>query len=430
MKEQFFSMENNLNFLIEIHKLKETPRTGWVLMKVKNPETIAEHIFQTAFLAWLLGREKGLNVGKIIKIALSHDLCEVYAGDKTPFFYWDNLNRDIKEDEKILLKGIRLSKEEKEKRAREKSEKEKESLLKLLSLLKEDLRDEIFSHWLFYERRIGAEGNFAKQVDRIMTLIPAILYFGPEEVSGGTSWWELTEEIVEDELLIEFLKVIQKKFYRKVENYKRNKKLEAILDFIVEIGKLKGMPRLYWLLRGIKNPETVAGHIFTLAIMAWIFGKERKDLTQEKLLKMALCHELSAVYTGDTTPYDRILPKNEKEREEVLKKMIRLSKKEKEWIFLKDYKTEKKALTKLTKKLDPQIRKEILDLWHDYRTRGSPEAKFLGQLNILAVLLQGLLYEKEYPEFSAAPIWEWAFEHCDDKICIPLLDEMKKKFYG
>jgi putative hydrolase of HD superfamily len=249
-----------------------------------------------------------------------------------------------------------------------------------------------------------------------MTLIPAILYFGPEEVSGGTSWWELTEEIVEDELLIEFLKVIQKKFYRKVENYKRNKKLEAILDFIVEIGKLKGMPRLYWLLRGIKNPETVAGHIFTLAIMAWIFGKERKDLTQEKLLKMALCHELSAVYTGDTTPYDRILPKNEKEREEVLKKMIRLSKKEKEWIFLKDYKTEKKALTKLTKKLDPQIRKEILDLWHDYRTRSSPEAKFLGQLNILAVLLQGLLYEKEYPEFSAAPIWEWAFEHCDESV--------------
>jgi putative hydrolase of HD superfamily len=423
-------MENHLNFLIEVHKLKETPRTGWVLMKVKNPETIAEHIFQTAFLAWLLVREKGLNVGKIIKIALSHDLCEVYAGDKTPFFYWDNLNRDIKEDEKILLKGIRLSKEEKEKRAREKSEKEKESLLKLLSFLKEDLRDEIFSHWLFYERRISEEGNFAKQVDRIMTLIPAILYFGPEEISGGTSWWELTEEIVEDELLVEFLKVIQRKFYGKVENYKGNKKLEEILDFIVEIGKLKGMPRLYWLLRGIKKPETVAGHIFTLTIMAWIFGKERKDLNQEKLLKMALCHELSAVYTGDTTPYDRILPKNEKEREKFLKKMIRLSKKEKEWIFLKDYKTEKKVLTKLTKKLDHQIKKEILDLWHDYRTRGSPEAKFLGQLNILAVLLQGLLYEKQYPYFSPTPLWEWAFENCTDEICVLLMEEMKKKFYG
>jgi 5'-deoxynucleotidase YfbR-like HD superfamily hydrolase len=145
---------------------------------------------------------------------------------------------------------------------------------------------------------------------------------------------------------------------------------------------------------------------------------------------MALCHELSAVYTGDTTPYDRILPKDEKERKEVLKKMIRLSRKEKEWIFLKDYKTEKKALEKLTKGLDHSTRKEILDLWHEYRTRSSQEAKFLGQLNILAVLLQGLIYEKRYKEFTASSLWEWAFENCDDEICVSLMEEMKKKFYG
>jgi 5'-deoxynucleotidase YfbR-like HD superfamily hydrolase len=53
-------MKNNLDFLIEIQKLKEMPRTGWVLMKVKNPETIAEHIFQVTFFGWLLGKEKKL----------------------------------------------------------------------------------------------------------------------------------------------------------------------------------------------------------------------------------------------------------------------------------------------------------------------------------------------------------------------------------
>jgi len=423
-------MENNLNFLIEIQKLKETPRSGWVLMKVKNPETIADHIFQVTFFGWLLGKEKNLNVEKIIKMALSHDLCEVYAGDMTPFFYWEGLNREKIEDEKILLRGIRLSKEEKEKRGKEKFEREKNSLSKLLSFLKPELKDEIFSLWLSFEKKISDEGKFTKQLDRIMTLLQAIQYFGPEKTSGGTSWWELTEEIVEDDLLLELLKIIQEKFYGGVKNYKKNKKLEAILDFILEIGKLKEMPRLYWILRGIKNPETVAGHIFTLAIMAWIFGRERNELHQEKLLKMALCHELSAVYTGDTTPYDRILPKDEKEREEVLKKMIRLSKKEKRWIFLTDYKKEKKAIERLTKKIDPSIKKEILELWHEYRTRSSPEAKFLGQLNILAVLLQGLIYEKRYKEFTAAPLWEWAFENCDDEICVSLMDEMKKKFYG
>jgi 5'-deoxynucleotidase YfbR-like HD superfamily hydrolase len=87
-------------------------------------------------------------------------------------------------------------------------------------------------------------------------------------------------------------------------------------------------------------------------------------------------------------------------------------------------------MEKLTKKLEPSIKKEILELWHEYRTRSSPEAKFLGQLNILAVLLQGLIYEKRYKEFTAAPLWEFAFENCDDKICLSLMDEMKKKFYG
>jgi 5'-deoxynucleotidase YfbR-like HD superfamily hydrolase len=164
--------------------------------------------------------------------------------------------------------------------------------------------------------------------------------------------------------------------------------------------------------------------------MAWIFGKEKRTLSLEKLLKMALCHELSAVYTGDTTPYDRILSNNKNKRKKILKKMIRSSKKEKELIFLKDYKEEKRAMEKLTKNLSPPLKREIVQLWNEYRTRNSPEAKFLGQLNILAVLLQGLLYEKKYKKFLTAPLWEWAFENCDDKICVSLMDEMKKKFYG
>jgi putative hydrolase of HD superfamily len=424
-------MEDKLNFLIEIHKLKEMPRTGWVLRRVKDPETIASHMFGVAMSNWILGNETNFKVKRLIEMGLFHDLCEVYAGDVTPFFYFiRNLPKNEEKREKFLRKYVRLSKREKEKRGKEKFELEKRSLLKLLKFLKPEEKKEIFFLWINFEKRISKEGDFVRQVDKVETLIQAIQYFGTQKGSPSEGWWEESEEFVHHPLLLEFLSVIQKRFYGKAEKYKKNKKLEAILDFILEINKLKRMPRLYWILRGIKNPEKVADHLFTLAIMAWIFGKERKDLNQEKLLKMALCHELSAVYTGDTTPYDRILPKNEKEREEVLKKMIRLSKKEKEWIFLKDYKIEKKALTKLTKKLDPKIRKEILDLWHDYRTRSSPEAKFLGQLNILAILLQGLLYEKQYSEFSASPLWEWAFEHCDDKICISLIDQMKKKFYG
>ena len=80
-------MKERLEFLIKTNKLKEMPRTGWVLMGERNPEMIAEHTFRVCVAAWLLGKKKKLNIERLIKIALSHDLCEIYAGDMTPFFY-------------------------------------------------------------------------------------------------------------------------------------------------------------------------------------------------------------------------------------------------------------------------------------------------------------------------------------------------------
>ncbi|HDM31835.1 MAG TPA: HD domain-containing protein [bacterium] len=422
-------MRKQLEFLLETNKLKEISRTGWVLMKVKNPETIAEHIFRVCFDTWLLGRLKNFKVERLIKIALSHDLCEVYAGDKTPFFYWEDLKREKKEDEKILLKGVRLSQKEKERRSKIKFESERKSLLKLISLLDRVLKNEIFSCWLNYEKRISRIGKFVKQVDRIETLLQAVEYFKKEKTRGGTSWWELTEEIVEDPLLIDFLKVIQKKFYRKYSFLRVDKKLGNILDFLLKIGKLKRMPRLYWLANGIKKPETVAEHIFSVTLTTWILGREKKNLNMEKMLKMALCHELSAVYTGDTIPYIRKLPKDKRKRKEILKKWPRLPEKEKKKRFQKEYQEEKKALLKLTKKLDPFLRKEIVGLWEDYRKVKSPEALFLIQINTLAVLLQALLYQQKYKGYVADPLWEWAFEKCTDPIALNFLEALKERFY-
>jgi putative hydrolase of HD superfamily len=428
-------MKENVEFLVEVQKLKEMPRTGLVWLGVKNPPSVADHTFRVAISSWIFGEKMDLNVETMIKTALSHDLCEVYGGDRTPF--WGLIPESESERKEVLKRWIRLPVEEKKKRSEKEFEEEKILLLKLINFLNPELKKEIFSFWLDYKKGLTKEGKIFLQIDKMEGMLEALENLDPKDYIYVTPWWEEAEELAVEPKIILLYKIIQNRFYKtkakldkKILKSKLKKELENILEFILEIGKLKKMPRLYWILRGIKSPETVAGHIFTLAIMAWIFGKERKKLNQEKLLKMALCHELSAVYTGDTTPYDRILPKEEKEREKVLKKMIRLSKKEKKWIFLTDYKVEKKAIEKLIKKLDSSFKKEILDLWHEYRTRSSLEAKFLGQLNILAVLLQGLFYEKEYKEFTATPLWEWAYENCDDEICVSLMEEMKRKFYG
>lgn len=429
-------MENRLKFFLEVNKLKTMQRTGWVLMKVKNPETVAEHTSRVAIAAWLLGQKKNLNTKQLIKTALFHDLCEVYAGDSTPFLYWEGLKREKKEQEEILLKGVRLSKKEKEERGKIKLEKEQKALSKIIDSLEPEFKKEIYSRWLDFEKRISKEGRFVKQVDRIETLTQAIEYFEAKEEVGGTSWWEGTEETVEDPLLLDFLKVIQNKFYddrpkwRKViSDQKLERELEGILDFLLEIEKLKRLPRRIWRLLEVKSPiETVADHIFSVALMAWIFGRQKPELNMEKLLKMALCHEMPSVYTNDLTPYDEILTK--KAKKEVFKKWLRLPRKEKEKIHLKHYKKERIALKRLALKLDSPLRDEIIQLFDEYKTSSTAEARFLNQVNVLAVLLQALLYRKKDKNLQIDWIWEWAFEKCDNQICLDFIEELKNKFYG
>ncbi|MEK7519190.1 MAG: HD domain-containing protein [Patescibacteria group bacterium] len=425
-------MKEILHFLIQVNKLKEVQRSGWILRGVKNPETIADHMFRLAFFCWLLSHKKGnLEIGKVIKTALSHDLCEVYAGDIVPYF--GILPKNEEKRKEVLKRWVRLPRHIKSKRDAKKFKLEKKGLLKLIKILEPKQRQEILTLWLNQDRSRGQLGKFVKQADKIETMIQAIEYFGAGQDTPVTGWWEESEELVDDQLLLILLKVIQRKFYGDAEKLKKiekiNQELEDILDFTLLIGRLKSMPRLYWTLREIDNPETVAGHIFTLSIMAWVFGKKKKELSQEKLLKMALCHELASAEIGDSTPYDRILSGDPSEGKKVLEKMIHLSRKEKKRIFIEDYKKEKKALETITAKLSPHLKREIIYLWEDYRAKKSPEARFLNQLNTLSILFQGLLYEKKYKHFSAKPLWEWAFEACDDPLLIRFMEEMKKKFH-
>ncbi len=80
------TMEELVKFFFEVGKLKKMARKGWVINNIKNPESIAEHVFRAALMAWFLGtKKKGLNIERIIKMALIHDLCEIYAGDTTTY---------------------------------------------------------------------------------------------------------------------------------------------------------------------------------------------------------------------------------------------------------------------------------------------------------------------------------------------------------
>ena len=72
-----------LQLLLDAHRLKRTPRTGWVMRGVPDAESVADHSYGVAFIALLLAEmvTQPVDRAKLLTIALLHDLPESVVGD-------------------------------------------------------------------------------------------------------------------------------------------------------------------------------------------------------------------------------------------------------------------------------------------------------------------------------------------------------------
>ena len=80
----------------------------------------------------------------------------------------------------------------------------------------------------------------------------------------------------------------------------------SFLPFISEVIKIKQTVRTGWKNRKVPNPESVADHMYFMALMSLIMTPE--DLQKEKCIKIAIVHDLAECITGDITPYEGISP--------------------------------------------------------------------------------------------------------------------------
>ena len=72
-----------LDFLFELGQLKRVKRSGWWVAKVPNPESVAEHSFRAAVIAFVIAEGEGKgNAGDYAVAALLHDSCETRLGDR------------------------------------------------------------------------------------------------------------------------------------------------------------------------------------------------------------------------------------------------------------------------------------------------------------------------------------------------------------
>lgn len=74
-------MDDIVKFLFEAGALKRTPRSGWQFLG-SGAESVADHSFRTALIAWVLARLDGAaDADRALRMALFHDLPEARTGD-------------------------------------------------------------------------------------------------------------------------------------------------------------------------------------------------------------------------------------------------------------------------------------------------------------------------------------------------------------
>ncbi|XP_030054347.1 5'-deoxynucleotidase HDDC2 [Microcaecilia unicolor] len=150
------SMKSLLQFLKLVGQLKRVPRTGWVYRKIENPESVSDHMYRMAVMAFLV-KDQQLNKDRCVRLALVHDMAECIVGDIAPA---DN-----------------VSKEEKHRR-------EKEAMEQLTRLLSADLKKEVYELWEEYEGQSSAEAKFVKDLDQCEMILQALEYEELEKNPG------------------------------------------------------------------------------------------------------------------------------------------------------------------------------------------------------------------------------------------------------
>ncbi|GJQ80836.1 hypothetical protein Trydic_g9422 [Trypoxylus dichotomus] len=147
--------------------------------------------------------------------------------------------------------------------------------------------------------------------------------------------------------------------------------IKNVIEFLKLAYDLKGLQRKGWQVRDIPNPESIADHMYAMALMTFLIGNDSK-LDRLKCMQLALIHDLPECIVGDIIPDDPITVEEK-------------------------HKLEQDAIEKLTKLLNSNsiVGKTIYDTYVEYREQKTPEARFVKDLDKFDMIFTAALYEKQ-----------------------------------
>ena len=158
-------LRRQIDFILEIDRAKHVLRRSRVTGGERY-ENDGEHMWHVALAAMLLAEhaDAQLDVGRVVRMLLVHDIVEIDAGDA---FLYDLEGRAAKQSAEAAAAD------------------------RIFAILPDDQRDEVRALWDEFEAKVTREARFATAVDR---LLPMLL----NHATQGSTWREfgITQEQV------------------------------------------------------------------------------------------------------------------------------------------------------------------------------------------------------------------------------------------
>ncbi|HUF35992.1 MAG TPA: HD domain-containing protein [Gemmatimonadales bacterium] len=136
-------LDGVLEFLRAAERLKTVTRSGHT--SAGQPESVAEHTWRLCLMAMVLyGRAPGIDLARLLRMCLVHDLGEAIGGD-------------VPAPQQPAAPG--------------KAARERADLLALIAPLPADVRFEVTELWDEYEAAATPEARLAKGLDKLETIL-------------------------------------------------------------------------------------------------------------------------------------------------------------------------------------------------------------------------------------------------------------------
>ncbi len=162
---------------------------------------------------------------------------------------------------------------------------------------------------------------------------------------------------------------------------------DAILALILHANRLKRMPRMGWVIRGLSGAESVADHVFGTAFIALVLAElVAEPVDRGRLLAMILLHDLPESLTTDLPqPVIRLFPPGAKRQAEL------------------------NALAELLKGVE--FSERFREWWQAAKDEESIEARILHDADRLELLIQAHVYSRMMASAVLDEFWEGQEEH-------------------